>query len=527
MTLHTRTRLCYIKLIMGNFLEKFKDPKYLLKVALFAAVYFFSAKFGLSLAYSVKQVTLVWPPTGISLAVLVICGVDLWPGIIIGAFMANFTTQEPLPLALAISFGNTLEAVIGVLLLKLFGFKRSFERVQDVIIFIFFAAIVSTTISSTIGTTSLVIAGVGTWKNYFSVWLNWWAGDFLGDMIVAPALLVWSRVSKFKFDPVYLIKGILLLTAVSLSGIAIFTGTFLPVSFAVQNQFKYLIFPLLLLASYTFEQKVSTLLVFIITAVCIWGVITGSGPFIVPGDPEASLLYLGVFAASISITFMVFSVIIEERDKAEKKFKALIENSSDAIFLVDVTGNISYASQSVKRVLGYTPQELIGTDGFKLVHTEDIGLTQETLKSLLVNPGKTLRVQNRLLLKNGEFHWMEADGANFLSDPEIGGIVINFRDINERMKLDQVKSEFVSLSAHQLRSPLSVIRWYSESLIHDKKFPAILMKYLSEIYSAVLTMNDTVNLLLDVSRFELGTVHVSGVAVKLEEIVQGILREKN
>ncbi|HKB88645.1 MAG TPA: MASE1 domain-containing protein [Patescibacteria group bacterium] len=512
---------------MEKFLEKFKNPKYLLKIIIVAAVYYLSAKFGLSLAFSIKQVTLVWPPTGISLAILVLFGTELWPGILIGAFAANFTTQETFQVALAISIGNMLEAVIGSSVLKFFGFKRSFERIQDVIIFIVFAAILSTAISATVGTTSLILGGIGSWNNYFNIWQNWWAGDFLGDMIVAPAILVWSRVSKFKFDILSIIEGLLLLIASSLVSISIFTGTFMHIPFGVQNQFKYLIFPLILLASYRFKQKGSTLLILIITGISVWGVITGSGPFIIPGDPEASFLYLGVFAASISITFLVFSVVIEERDRAEKKFKALIENSSDVIFLVDQTGKVTYASQSVKKVLGYDPEELVGGDGFKLVYKEDIKLTQDALKDILSNPGKTIKIQNRLFLKNGDMHWMEAEAVNFLTDPAIYGIVINFRDINERMQLDKVKSEFVSLSAHQLRSPLSIIRWYSESLIKDKKFPAALMEYLHQIYSAALAMNDTVNLLLDVSRFELGTVQISGGPVSIDEIINDVLREKS
>jgi len=327
-----------------------------------------------------------------------------------------------------------------------------------------------------------------------------------------------------------ILEGLILFSFVALSSVAIFTGTFRVIPYALQNQFKYLIFPLLIWAAYRFKQKGSTLAVLVIIGIAVWGAITGSGPFIVSGNPEQTLQFLGVFAVAISLTFMIFSVIIEERDNAEetlsaseRKFRNLIENSADAILMVDTSGIISYASESVKRVLGYTSDELIKTNGFKLVYDEDVKITRDTLESIVKNPGKTFSVQNRLILKNGKVHWMEAEGTNLYNDPDINAIIINFRDINERKQLDQVKTEFVSLSAHQLRSPLAVIRWYTETLIKAKDFPKNLKSYLMEVYSATLAMNDTVNLLLDVSRFELGTVQITGTEVELPKIILDVV----
>src|SRR5260221_838709 len=200
--------------------------KYLLKIVLVTLIYFASAKFGLSLAYSVKQVTLVWPPTGISLALLVIFGFDLWPGIIIGAFVANLTTNETLPIAFWIAIGNTLEALVGAYLLKLFKFERSFEKIKDVVIFVVFAAVISTMVSATIGTASLIFGGIGSWGNYFPVWSNWWAGDLLGDIIVAPAILVWFRSDKFKLNLRYVFEGLVFMAIVVFFSLCLFTGIF-------------------------------------------------------------------------------------------------------------------------------------------------------------------------------------------------------------------------------------------------------------------------------------------------------------
>lgn len=96
-------------------------------------------------------------------------------------------------------------------------------------------------------------------------------------------------------------------------------------------------------------------------------------------------------------------------------------------------------------------------------------------------------------------------------------------DITQAKEIDRMKSEFVSLSAHQLRSPVSTIRWSIESMMKNKDVPINIAGHLSDVYSAVLTMNDTINLLLNVSRFELGTVQLNGSPIDLQKVVKDVL----
>src|SRR3954463_8343245 len=85
-----------------------------------AAIYLVAAKFGFTLAFTAEQVTLVWPPTGLALAAVLLLGIDIWPGIFLGAFVANITSREPAAVALAIAMGNTLEAVAAAWLVRRF-----------------------------------------------------------------------------------------------------------------------------------------------------------------------------------------------------------------------------------------------------------------------------------------------------------------------------------------------------------------------------------------------------------------------
>jgi integral membrane sensor domain MASE1 len=130
----------------------------LVGVLLVAGIYFISAKLGLSLAFVAEQVSAVWPPTGIALAVILLLGYQAWPGILLGAFLANATANEPMWVAGSIAIGNTLEALLGAWLLqRVISFDSALERVKDAIGLIVLAAGLATMVSATIGVTSLCL----------------------------------------------------------------------------------------------------------------------------------------------------------------------------------------------------------------------------------------------------------------------------------------------------------------------------------------------------------------------------------
>lgn len=145
-----------------------------------AAVYFGVAKFGLSMAVTAEQVSTVWPPTGVALAAILVFGYRVWPGIWLGAFLANATANEPISVACGIAVGNTLEAMIGVWLLGRVAFDKSLERLKDVLGLILIAAGLSTTVSAAIGVICLCLGGVHSWSEFgccgaFGGWATPWA----------------------------------------------------------------------------------------------------------------------------------------------------------------------------------------------------------------------------------------------------------------------------------------------------------------------------------------------------------------
>src|ERR1700730_415701 len=153
-------------------------PADLTLIGMLASVYFIAGKLGLTLAFVHASATAVWPPTGIALAAVLVFGYRVWPGILLGAFLVNITTEGTLATSLGIAVGNTLEGLLGAHLVNRFARGRdAFERAQDIVRFVALAGLVSTTVAATFGVTSLSIGGFARWSDYRAIWLTWWLGD--------------------------------------------------------------------------------------------------------------------------------------------------------------------------------------------------------------------------------------------------------------------------------------------------------------------------------------------------------------
>ena len=115
----------------------------------------------------------------------------------------------------------------------------------------------------------------------------------------------------------------------------------------------------------------------------------------------------------------------------ELRFRSLIENASDTITILDQNGQITYESPSIERVLGYTPEMLIGHNVFEYVHPDDQPATLDRFQRMASIEGHTTRIEVRFLHGDGSWRVLDVVGQNLLADPAIRGIVVNARDVTE------------------------------------------------------------------------------------------------
>src|SRR5258708_2191388 len=120
----------------------------------------------------------------------------------------------------------------------------------------------------------------------------------------------------------------------------------------------------------------------------------------------------------------------------ERRFRALIEHSADAISLLDADRRLIYASPATTRILGYTSEEVIGTEPSTFVHPEDRRAVEALLADILQTPSALVTAQFRMRPKQGAWRWMEASIHNLLSEPSVAAIVMNYRDVSERRQAE-------------------------------------------------------------------------------------------
>lgn len=300
------------------------DFSYLFKILFIFLAYFLTARFGLSLDAVSGFATLVWIPSGISLAAVLLVGYRVWPAIFFGAFLANFINGAPALVALGIGIGNTLEAVVGAYLLQRLGFKSSLERLVDVLSLLLIASL-STIIAATIGVASLMYGNLIPKSLEYSTWLAWWIGDTVSILVILPLLLVWVKKSPLKLSSSFLSyfwEIIVLIILLTFASLIIFGGMVFN-----NRPMTYIVFPSLIWASLRFGQKGATITIFTISVVAVWSTVLGYGPFIV-GTLSENLLSLQLFMAVVSVTGMTLAALASERKEFERRKDEFISVAS-------------------------------------------------------------------------------------------------------------------------------------------------------------------------------------------------------
>jgi signal transduction histidine kinase len=288
-------------------------------------IYIIAGKLALKLAFVNASASPVWPPAGIALAALLVLGYRVWPAIFVGAFVVNFWTTLNILSSVGITCGNTLEAICGAWLVNRFANgTRVFDRPQDVFKFAL-AALISTTISPTIGVSSLAISGFAQWSHYWAIWPTWWLGDASGDLIFTPLLVLWSvPVTQRTWNNKAVIEVSVLLLLLFFLGETVFGGWF-PIS-ARNYPVSFLCGPIVIWTAFRFTPRETATGIFILSSIAIWGTLHGFGPFILRTENQ-SLVMLQSWTAALAITAMAIAAAIAERNRAQ----AAIEQQKDAV----------------------------------------------------------------------------------------------------------------------------------------------------------------------------------------------------
>ena len=189
-----------------------------------------------------------------------------------------------------------------------FQFDARLQRVRDVLTFILVAAAGSTIISATIGVGTLVVSGVQLWQRFPQLWWEWWVGDAVGAIVVAPVILAVAQHRGLSLRSQ--LEGVLLVAGAAITMHIVFGRVRVLLPRIIRS--NTLIFPFVIAAALRGGQTVTSLVVLGASAVTIWNTVRGRGPFSRAGIQD-SLLLLQVFTGVLAGTGLLLAAAISER----------------------------------------------------------------------------------------------------------------------------------------------------------------------------------------------------------------------
>jgi PAS domain S-box-containing protein len=540
------------------------------KILALAGVYWLAAEQGLRLATVSQSITLVWPPAGIALAALLLGGVRLWPGVALGALVANALTPGlPLAAAVGIACGNTLEAVVGATLLRRARLRPQLDRIAEPLKLFVLGAAVAPVLSATTGVASLLGFHVLEGERLAAAWGIWWIGDAMGILLVAPVFLTWLS----RPDTEALGRGRWVELGALLAGVvAVSVATFLfaPSIGGSYRPQSYIAFPFLIWASLRLGPRGATLVSLAVAGVATWATYRGLGPFVAPTMNE-SLFLMQLFLAVVVMTGGALSAVVADRARvveAERAARERLEAVQRELDLRvrdataqlieaerlaqlgswswDIAKNTLTWSAELYRIYGLEPASFEATFEAFLgrVHPDDLARTRAAVEQAF----QTLQpfdFEHRIVRPNGEVRLLHALGHVVKGDDGAARYMYGTgQDITERKHADETRlrlereqsaranaeeairarDDFLSIASHELKTPLTSLKLHVQSLLRD---PAVQQmrsttQKLSAVERQTARLGGLIETLLDVSRITSGRLALELESVDLAELVRDI-----
>jgi PAS domain S-box-containing protein len=313
------------------------DPlRYAGKTLMVALAYYVAARLGLRVALIERNVTPLWPPTGIALVAFLVFGRTLWPGVALAAFAVNLPINTNGFAAAATAAGNTLAPLVAASLLIRVGFRREIDRLWDAVDIVFLGALLSMLISASVGAGILLFSGAISAHEFPAAWAVWWTGDAMGVLVVAPFLLSlfqrpWSGSFRERTE------GAALLLLVAL------------VSLLVMNTDRglmFLVIPFLGWTAWRFQQRGAAPAALIAAGIASWAAAHGLGPFR-QGTLFEKMITLQSFDATVAFSSLFFAALVTER----MRDREALERAADELEtrVTRRTAELSAANELLKR----------------------------------------------------------------------------------------------------------------------------------------------------------------------------------
>ena len=560
---------------------------YAARVGVLAALYFVAAKLSLLLAIPPGYATAVWPPSGLAVAAMLLAGNRLWPGVWLGAAVANLTVNDSGVAAVLIGTGNALEAVAAAALIRrLIGVPERFESGEDVFKFVAVAAATSA-VSATIGVGAIALAGPKGMTEFATNWWTWWQGDVTGIIVFAPVILFWTARPSRGLSASKKIEATLFALVLAAAGYIVFGSGMASLGFS--PALLLLTFPLIIWAALRFDQLEVSAAITALSAIAVVYTIVGRGPF-VSTSVNGSLLLLLAFVSIVAITGLVLSAVVGQRRRAtqalhqardelevrvslrtqeleqanqalrqdivvrtkledelrrsEEKFRLLVGGIRDyAVFMLDPEGRIASWNAGAESIKGYKAEEIIGEHFSRFYPQESIDAKVPQMELEVAARVGRFEDEGWRLRKDGSRFWANVIITALRNEAgELVGFAKVTRDLTERRAAqiqaladmrrlteadmaNRAKSEFLMAMSHELRTPLNAIGGYAEllSLGLGGGVTDRQREYLGRIRKSQQHLMALINDILNFSRIEGGQITYEATEISVASVIDAVV----
>jgi len=286
----------------------------------FGVLYAALGRLGLALGYDHLAVTLIWPSSGLALGALLILGYRIWPAIFCAAVVVYASVLGPVPSVLLMAGGHTLESVLAAYLVNRYADGRhALQNPANSFRFAGIALLASTASGPTLNALSLVATGVAAWTDYGLIWLALSLGSFLGMLLVAPVVALYSQGPE-RWRPAQLVEAGVVLIVLLLTGLIAFFE--FPIRLrGFPNEL--LVMPVLLWAVFRLGRRAAASALLAVAVIVIAGTLNGYGNFI-RETPFGSLVVVEVFLAGIAVMTLSLAALASDYSVAEAQLRELV-----------------------------------------------------------------------------------------------------------------------------------------------------------------------------------------------------------
>lgn len=230
----------------------------------------------------------------------------------------------------------------------------------------------------------------------------------------------------------------------------------------------------------------------------------------------------------------------DELVKLEEKYRVLAETSADGVVTIDPLGRLTYVNPSFEKLCGRRKSQILATLFREYLSDESIYLFQQATIDAREKNIKIENIELELTNKNDSNIPIEINIAPYKKNNEFAGLVCTIRDITERRKVEnelkkseRLKTEFMNIVAHELKSPVTPIKGYLELIISDKKtseqiknWAKVGLRNAERLLKLVNDILDVSRLDTDTMRFEMEKLDINQILNEVSEDIKPLLKVK-